>query len=49
MTLFGIIGLLLVLYGIWVLVHGAILWGIVLIVVGLALPGGIYLGGNRRL
>lgn len=38
-TVLGILALILLVWGVWVLIKGAILFGIILIVVGLVLAG----------
>lgn len=44
-TLLAIVGLLLIIFGVVTLVRGGILWGIVLIVVGIIVaPGGYWFG-----
>lgn len=48
-TLLWILAAILVIFGIVQLLQGAILWGIVLIVVGLLIgPGGVSIFGGRR-
>lgn len=47
MSLFGLLGVLLVIFGVYELVIGAILFGIILIVVGVFLAGGVGVGGRR--
>jgi hypothetical protein len=48
-TLLWILAAILVIFGVVQLLQGAILWGIVLIVVGLLIgPGGVSIFGGRR-
>lgn len=47
MSLLGLLGLLLIVVGVIWLVQGALIGGIVLIVVGLFLAGGLGLRGTR--
>lgn len=42
--LLSLLGLILIIFGIVRIVRGALLWGIIAIVVGLALGGGGFLG-----
>ncbi|MBW3578929.1 MAG: hypothetical protein KY462_14550 [Actinobacteria bacterium] len=44
-ALLAILGIILVVFGVARLIQGALLWGIVLIIIGLIIaPGGLYFG-----
>jgi len=47
MDLFGLLGILLVVVGVYFLIMGSIILGIVCIIVGLFLAGGLGLSGRR--